>query len=145
MITNTKYFGSVAYDKQDLIQIPDGIYGFESCRNFLLIHFNPDNANLLCLQSLEDEHLAFVLVNPFTVCQDYNPKLSREDMEALQLTPDSDVTFYAFCVVCEPVDASTVNLKCPLTINPLTRHARQIILDDTAYDYRHPLGNHQLG
>ena len=34
---------------------------------------------------------------------------------------------------------NTVNLKCPLVINPQTRHGIQVILENSPYEYRHEL------
>ncbi len=43
-------------------------------------------------------------------------------------------------VIREQVGDSTVNLKAPVAVNAKTRDARQIILDDPAYTFRHSLG-----
>lgn len=138
MIVNTKYFGNISYNAEDIVEIPEGLFGFETEREYLLIHFKEENSTLLCLQSLKDENLAFVLTNPFCIIPDYHPVLSKEDIEFLTLSDDSDVTFYSICVIRDKPEDSTVNLKCPIVINPLTRKARQIILDDAPYTFKHP-------
>lgn len=137
MNANTKYFGDISYEAEDIILIPEGLFGFEAEREYLLIHFKEENNTLLCLQSLQDENLAFVLTNPFCVIPEYHPVLSKEDMEFLTLSDDSDVTFYSICVIRDELKDSTVNLKCPIVINPSTRKARQIILDDASYTFKH--------
>lgn len=142
MNTNTKYFGSMDYHQQDILLLKEGLFGFEDFHEYLLIRFDPENPNLLCLQSLEEENLAFILVNPFLTMGDYRPRLTAEDMDLLKLNEDSEVTYYNLCVIREPLETSTVNLKCPLVINPQTRCARQIILDD--YPLKHPLGYKKL-
>lgn len=139
MNTNTKYFGNIDYEQPDILFLKEGLYGFEDYHSFLLIRFEADNPDLLCLQSLEDESLAFVLVNPFSVQAAYTPRPLAEDMRALELSDDSEVSYYALCVIREPLKESTVNLKCPLLINSLTRNAKQIILED--YPLKHPLGH----
>lgn len=139
MKTNTKYFGEITYEAEDILSIPEGLFGFETEKSYLLIHFDENDSALLCLQNLQDEDLAFVLTNPFCIMPDYRPVPAREDMEALGLSDDSEVTFYSICVIHDKLEDCTVNLKCPLVINPETRHARQIILDDTSYTFKHPL------
>ena len=39
MKINAKYFGSLSYDPEDLIYLPDGLFGFESYKNFLPLPF----------------------------------------------------------------------------------------------------------
>lgn len=142
MNTITKYFGDLSFQQEDILFLKDGLYGFENYHTYLLIRFEPDNPHLICLQSLEAEDLAFVLVNPFTVVSEYAPSISQEDMKALELDVNSEVTYYALCVIHEPLEESTVNLKCPLVINPGTRNAKQIILEE--YSLKHPFGSHKL-
>lgn len=43
------------------------------------------------------------------------------------------------CVVKEPVGESTVNLRCPVVVNPDLHRAMQVILDTDAYQMRHRL------
>lgn len=142
MNTITKYFGDLSYKQEDILFLKDGLYGFESYHKYLLIRFEADNPHLLCLQSLEEGDLAFVLVNPFTIVPEYYPVISEEDMKALELTNDSEVSYYSLCVIREPLEQSTVNLKCPLVINPAIRYAKQIILEE--YSLKHPFGHHEL-
>lgn len=138
MNVNTMYFGTISYTPEDIVSIPEGLFGFEGEQEYLLIHFNEENNTLLCLQSLENENLAFVLTNPFCMLPDYRPTLSKDDMKALNLSEESEVTFYSICVIRDKLEDSTVNLKCPIVINSLTRQARQIILDDASYTFKHP-------
>lgn len=139
MNTITKYFGKVNYNPEDILHAPAGLFGFETQTKFLLIHFKENDNALLCLQCLEDEDLAFVVTSPFTIIPDYQPELSADDIKALGLTDDSDVTFYAICVIHEKLDDSTVNLRCPLVINHATRAMRQVILDDVSLSFKQPL------
>lgn len=139
MNAKTKYFGEITYDPKDILLAPAGLFGFEELTKYLLIHFKENENTLLCLQSLEEEGLAFVLTSPFFVLPEYNPELSADDMKALKLTEDSDVTFYSICVIHEKLEDSTVNLRCPLVINHATRAMRQVILDDTTLSFKQPL------
>lgn len=139
MKAQTRYFGTINYEKEDILYFPNGLFGFENQTNYLLIRIEDDNNLLLCMQSLEDTHLTFILTNPFHYLPDYSPKLMKEDLEALELSDNSSVTFYAICVIHEDIKNSTINLKCPIAINPVTRVARQIILEDSSYTFRHSL------
>lgn len=139
MTTNTKYFGEIDYSKSDILTFPEGLFGFEDSKEYLLIHFEEHNHALLCLQNLQDADLAFALINPFYLMPEYNPELNSEDMKALNLTDDSEVSYYVICVAHDETADSTVNLKCPVVINPGNRLARQIIMDKPEYTFRHSL------
>lgn len=141
MNINAKYFGEVSYEKNDTIHIIDGLFGFESYTDFLPLSFNEEDDSLISLQCLEDETLSFFLMNPFMICPDYNPKLSKQDLEELEADSLEDISFYAVSVIREPASQSTVNLRAPLAVNALNRKAKQIMLEQTEYTFRHILGD----
>lgn len=137
MITSTRYFGEIEYEESDILLLPDGLFGFEDEKEYILIHLEDNNSSFLCMQSLNDEKLAFILTNPFHFLPDYNPELSKEDTKALKLSEDTPVSFYALCVLHEVINDSTMNLKCPIIINLTTRQARQVILENPSYQFKH--------
>lgn len=67
MKINAKYFGSLSYDPEDLIYLPDGLFGFESYKNFLPLPFHETTDSLLSFQSTDDETLSFILMNPLFI------------------------------------------------------------------------------
>lgn len=139
MVLNTKYFGPVEYEQADCVTFPVGLYGFEDEHSFLLLPFESGAGNLLCLQSIQTPPLAFIAMNPFSLQPDYNPHLSPQELEDLGVRDSGELGYYVLCVVREPVKDTTVNLKCPVAVNPETRVARQIILETDIYEMRHPL------
>lgn len=141
MNINAKYFGEVSYEKKDTIHIIDGLFGFESYTDFLPLSFNEEDDSLISLQCLEDEALSFILMNPFMICSDYNPKLSKQDLEELEADSLEDISFYVISIIKEPASQSTVNLRAPLVVNALNRKAKQIMLEQTEYTFRHILGD----
>ena len=66
-------------------------------------------------------------------------ELAGQELKELGVADSQELGFYVLCVVKKPVADSTVNLKCPVAINPETRVARQVILEADAYEMRHPL------
>ena len=73
MEINANYFGQVSYESNETIHIINGLIGFESYTEYLPIPFHEDNDSLISLQSLEDETLSFILMNPFGIYPDYAP------------------------------------------------------------------------
>ena len=141
MEINAQYFGQVSYDKSELIHIVNGLIGFEAYTEYLPIPFHEDNDSLISLQCLEDETLSFILMNPFGLLNDYTPSLSGQDMKELDAETAEDLSYYVICVMRDSVAESTVNLKAPLVVNVRSRQARQVILDQSEYTFRHVIGD----
>lgn len=145
MQLNTKYFGPVDYDSEDIISFPNGLFGFENETAFLLLPFEGSNGNLLCFQSVQTPSLAFVAMDPFALYPAYNPVLTDEELRFLGASESGELGYYVLCVVKEPVSESTVNLRCPIVIHPGNRTAIQVILEETEYHMRHRLGDFSNG
>ena len=145
MKLQTKYFGELEFDADDILTFPGGLYGFENEHEFLLIPFEGSQGSLLCLQSVTTSALAFILLDPFSVQADYEPVLQKAELSALGVSDVGDLCYYVMCVLRQPVGDSTVNLKCPVAINPTTRVSAQIIMDTDRYEMRHPLSQLKNG
>ncbi len=139
MKLQTKYFGQIDYEAEDIVAFPVGLFGFEEEREFLLLPFEGSAGSLLCFQSVQTPALAFVAMDPFSLLPSYAPVLQPQELKELGVADSQELGFYVLCVVKKPVSDSTVNLKCPVAIHPETRMARQVILDTDAYEMRHPL------
>ena len=48
----TKYFGQIDYDPTEVLSFPNGIFGFEEEKQFLLLPFHGGGGNLLCIQMI---------------------------------------------------------------------------------------------
>ena len=140
MIVNTKYFGEMNVTDDDKILFPEPLPGFEHLSEFILIRFYDDSDSILCLQSVDDSDLAFVIMNPFYIVKNYSPALSAEDRITIKAEEKTPLSFYAIAVVHDDWNDSTVNLKCPIVINTENGLAKQLIMDDSAgYSMRHPI------
>jgi flagellar assembly factor FliW len=137
MKLSTKYFGEIDYENEEVIFFPEGVFGFENEKKYLLIRFDDNNDTLLSLQSVDTPTLAFVVVNPFRMMPDYEPYVPSADMEQLSVNNQENVAIYSIAVVGDDMGQTKVNLKAPLVINPATRTGRQVILDDPRYSFRH--------
>ena len=130
------------FEEKDLILFEEGLFGFEEYKRFLPLAIDEeedgDNA-MLYLQSVEEEHLSFLVMDPFLLKADYHPVLSEMDRNALQAEKEEDLLYYVLCVIKNPPEKSTVNLKCPVVINLSTRQARQVVLEEKEYGMRHTL------
>lgn len=139
MEVNTNYFGKVPYTKEEIIHFPEGLFGFTAQHDYLPIAFEHDSDKMICLQSIHDESLSFILMNPFYLSLDYLPVLSKEDSATLEYPMEDELSYYVICVIHDSIENSTVNLKSPIVVNVKNRYAKQIILDNSDYTFRHPL------
>ncbi len=141
MIIQTDFYGEVEYKKEDLITIPDGLFGFTELKYYLPLQLNPDDDSVIMLQSTEQTGVVFALINPNYLCSDYTPELTPEELSFLEVPESGELSFYVICITRDNYLENTVNLKCPIAINPKTRKGMQLILDDARYDYRHLLSS----
>lgn len=132
-------YGTVEYEADDLVIFPDGLFGFPTLTQYLLLFLNEDDDSMLLLQSVEECKVGFVLINPFLLCPDYSPELTPEELACLGVQDSGELSYYSICVVRDNYLENTVNLKSPLVINPQTRHGIQVILENSSYEYRHEL------
>lgn len=145
MKLSTKYFGEVEYHEEDVLTFPKGLFAFEEETEFLLLPFSGSSGTLLCLQSARTPHLAFVVMNPFSLDGSYAPVLQPEELEYLGVKDSTELCYYVLCGVKNPVSSSTVNLQCPIAINDGTRRCMQVILESDRYTMRHLLAEFQTG
>lgn len=139
----TKYFGDININDNDIINFTTGLFGFEGKSKYALLSFATDDDEtsddfLLCLQSMEDPDLAFILMNPYFICPNYSPYQIPEKLLAeIKLGQETKHTVYCVAVVRDNFDESTINLKCPIIINLEDKLAKQFILEDSNYSMRH--------
>ena len=120
-------YGMVEYQEEDLLIFRDGLFGFPQLTRYLLLRMNDEDDSILLMLSVEESKVVFVLINPFFLTPDYSPVLAPEELACLESEDSGELSYYAICVVQNDYLENTVNLKCPLVINPKTRHGIQVI------------------
>jgi len=145
MKINTKYFGQIEVNDSEQITFGKGLFGFEENKSFFVLSFDEEDDTLQCLQSAEDPNLAFVILNPFSILDSYDPLLIKEDLADLDAQGDTSLVFYSIAVLHDDFKDTTVNLKCPVVINLEKKLAKQVILEDSSYSLRHPMVTTEKG
>ena len=141
MKIQTDYHGEVEYEKEDLVTIPDGLFGFADLKYYLPLCLNDEDDSLILLQSTEQPEVAFIVMNPVLLRADYSPLLTQEELSYLGVSDSGELSYYVICVLKDNYLDNTVNLKCPLAINPQTRVGMQVILENSPYGFRHKLSS----
>lgn len=126
-------------ENKNKFSFPAGIPGLpENLKEFIIIALSKESP-FFYLQSLQDENIGFILINPFAIYPDYEFDLSDEDMELMGL--ESSEGLAVFCIVnaSKGLKNATVNLLAPVVLNIVTGVGRQIVLLDKRYTVSHPL------
>src|SRR5574344_480908 len=68
MDVKTKTKGVVKVEPKQIVTVPEGLFGFEDYKKYAIIE--SEYKPFIWLQSVDDENLAFLMVDPFIVCGD---------------------------------------------------------------------------
>ena len=124
---------------RDIIRLPFGLLGFEHVKQYTLLT-NPEEEPFMWFQMLDNAKRAFLVVPPFRVVPDYQPDISDDEVDFLQLSDPSDA-FLINIVTLRGKHHATVNLKGPIVINRRSLLGKQVILNNAArYSLSHPIG-----
>ncbi len=123
-----------------VLTFPQGLVGMEHLRAFALLD---DDRIAPCrwLQSIDEPSLAFVVVDPRLVDTSYEAHVPEEDAAALKLDSAADAELWTLVTVHTDPAQSTVNLLAPVVINRRRRLGMQVILHESTYSLRHPIGS----
>lgn len=138
MIINTKRFGEIKLidNEKQIITFISPILGFSNLSKYIL--FQEESGAFEYLQSIEDEDLTFVIVDPFIFFSDYEFQLDSHWIDVLGIENDQDVCVRVIVTVRSANDI-TCNLKAPLLMNEQNYLAAQVVLDNRRYSTRHSL------
>jgi flagellar assembly factor FliW len=142
MELEAKYFSKLEYEDNDVILFEHGLFGFLRYKNFIIINFEKNDSSPVCLQSIDEADIAFVMINPYSFMPDYNVSLTETDIHDLKLSDANALAVYNICVLQDDIPKSTANLRCPVVVNTENRLAKQIILDNSDYPFKYPF--HEL-
>ncbi len=140
MKVTSKEFGELEIIDDDIIAFNRSIFGFEGKDRYIILKDSPED-DIMYLQSIDDENLHFVVVDPYAILPNYEAKLSSDDMAALNVknTDLSDLRYILIAIITENVENSVVNLKNPIVINSKNNQAVQAMLENEDYIMRYPL------
>lgn len=141
MNIDTKYLGEVEISEEQIIIFPNGLLGFESSREFVLLDV-PENPSFKFLQDIKNSYISFLLINPWDFFKDYDVELPDEELMKIDINPkvENDMTtVYTIVTIGQSFKSSTSNLLAPIVINISNKKGRQFILNDSKYTTRHTL------
>jgi len=133
----TSRFGLISIKDEQCIDFPYGLPGFDQHRKFALL--DSVQPPYYWLQSLNNPDIAFVLVDPFLIREDYNPDIRDEDLDILKIKNFENVLAMAIVTIRENPEETSVNLQGPVLINKDIRSGMQCIAGNSIWHVRHRL------
>jgi flagellar assembly factor FliW len=134
----TGSFGTLEYEEQSVIHLPEGMLGFSKFKRYILVE-NREIQPFKWLQSLDLPKVAFPMLDPHLVVQDYSCTATSEDLRSLEIEQDSDLVMLAVSIIPEDAAQATINLKAPLLINHRKMIGKQVILSESDYHTKVPI------
>lgn len=133
MKAETRLFGKISIEDEKIITLEKGMIGFPELVHFALI-YDEEKENgqekIMWLQSMDEGSIAFPVMMPHVIKEDYQPNVSEEMLAPLgELTPENT---YVLVTVTVPkkIEDFSVNLKAPVIINMDNRRGVQLIVED---------------
>ncbi|MGG0937251.1 flagellar assembly protein FliW [Brevibacillus centrosporus] len=116
----------------------EGIPGFGHLQFFHLLQ-KEEGSPFFSLQSLEEEGVSFLVVDPFFFFSDYEFSLPVQAKASLHIEAEDTAVMVVNIVTIRGENNITVNLKAPIVINQNNRMAKQVILNEENFEVRQPL------
>lgn len=134
----TRDFGEIEVDENDVYDFPNGLYAFEDNKKFALLSPLGSDVYPMWLQSLDDPALCFIVFNPILIDGGFTITLEDNERQILGLEKDDPATALVIAKVPADYKHTTVNMKSPIVINKAKRRALQVILP-LDYPFRMPV------
>ncbi|MCR2806734.1 flagellar assembly protein FliW [Paenibacillus soyae] len=118
-----------------------GIPGFEHLRVFIFedIEDIGEELPLKVMRSEEDEHVSFIVANPFIYYPEYEWDLSESAKLEMEIETESELEVWAIMTLRESIQDSTINLQAPVLLNNANHRGRQLILQNSPFGTRAPV------
>lgn len=123
---------------QSLQFLEQGLLGFESVLHYELSAYDQETP-FYWLRASSDPELAFLVMEPGLLLDDYAFDLPDEEARALDIQSPDEVLVLVILTVPEDPLQMSANLLGPLVFNRRTHLGRQLILDAQRYPLRFPV------
>jgi flagellar assembly factor FliW len=114
------------------IMLKGKILGFEELESYELREIGNEGSPFRLLSSLEAE-LSFLVVNPFSIVEDYTFDISDPVARELKLGHGKADDAAVLCIVRLNDQTSDVNLRSPVVVNTRDGLFTQVVLENETY------------
>ncbi|MBQ2313659.1 MAG: flagellar assembly protein FliW [Treponema sp.] len=135
MQVKTKTMGTVEVSDEQLIKVPSGLFAFEDYKDYALIDCKLKP--FVWMQSVQESSLAFLLIDPFLICDDFEADIDDKELAKIGIQDPSDVLVMAIVTVPQDGSPVTANFQGPLIINRKNHECMQVVLNDPKWTTKH--------
>jgi flagellar assembly factor FliW len=132
----TTRFGEIQVKEEDIIFFPYSILGFPDSHNYVILE---GPFPFYWLQSLDEPHVAFVIVEPERFFPDYEVTLKESDLKRFGMNDISEGKVWVIVTIPDNPVEMTANLLGPILINLKKNLGFQLVLDTDKYHTKHRL------
>ena len=138
MLIKTSRFGEIEIQENQIITMPSGLIGFSEDKRFVI---REDEAAkpFLWLQSVDNDALAFVMIEPHFSFSNYELELTKDNLNKLNAEGINDLSVFVLVTMAKSMEDVTVNLQGPLVFNLEKKLGLQFIIPEGKYSTRHSL------
>lgn len=137
MQLDTRHFGPIEIDEKGIIDFPEGIPGFDDVKRFVLLGSIEPDSPFQWLQGVDNTDLAFVVIDPRLLKEDYVVDIEDSEVEVLDIADTGKVMVYSIVVIPEDISKITANMRAPILINLESMKGKQVILDKPEYQIKY--------
>ena len=136
MLINSQRFGPLEIPDNKIIEMVRPILGFEKLTRFCLLE-REEFWPFLWMQSVEDEAVAFIVVNPCLFTNDYKIEINPNEISEIEPGEPELIETYVIASVPDEWKNMTVNLQGPILVNTTNNKGKQLVLMNTDYKVQH--------
>jgi flagellar assembly factor FliW len=137
MKVNTKAFGLIDIEEKQKINFSDGLFGFEEYNEYVLL--DAEQEPFFWLQSVNNQDIAFILINPFLFRSDYEVNIANEELLKIGITSPENALIFVIVTIPQGGSPMTANLQGPLVINRQEMKGMQAVLSDIRWKTKHDI------
>lgn len=123
----TRHFGIIEVDEKDVLSFPEGMPGFESCKQYTLLGREGGVTPFFWLQGIDQPEIALVVVDPFSIYEEYSIDVDDAEVEILEIDDAKNILILCVVVVPDDIKGMRANLRAPLLINLKNNVGKQVL------------------
>jgi flagellar assembly factor FliW len=140
-VIHSPVLGRLDVDPGRIVHFVEPLAGFPTCRRYALLPYmqasGREDPAIRWLQAMEPPFHTFVVTDPWSVDEDYEPEVADADARELDALSFTHAAMYAIMTVKQERRVLTVNLRAPLVVNPHLRIGKQVVLLGGEYTTAH--------
>ncbi len=125
VLFETSRFGKLEVAEDKVIKFPSGLLGFPHVKRYVLLDY--EDTPVKWLQAIDDPDVAFIVMEPGLIVQDYAIDVDTAMRQSLELETEDDLA--VLTIVRVDKGKLIANLKGPLLFNSRLKIGIQAVLE----------------